>query len=210
MVQEKTKKIVLNIGGMSCINCAKVIEKYTSKLNGVTHVTVNLAAEKAIIDYNPDIVDQKTIEATITDIGYQVIHEKAVIPVGGMTCINCAKTIEKVLNAKEGVYNAVVNFAAEQVTVEYNPEQISNVAIKKAITDTGYEVIETQKTADIDSESKARQRHIRRLKLLLTASVSLTIPIMILMWIPLLPMEINKIVMFLLATPVQFVVGWDF
>ncbi|MGD6809636.1 MAG: heavy metal translocating P-type ATPase [Candidatus Bathyarchaeia archaeon] len=210
MAQEKTKKIVLNIGGMSCINCAKVIEKYTSKLNGVTHVTVNLAAEKAIIDYNPDIVDQKTIEATITDIGYQVIHEKAVIPVGGMTCINCAKTIEKVLNAKEGVYNAVVNFAAEQVTVEYNPEQISNVAIKKAITDTGYEVIETQKTADIDSESKARQRHIRRLKLLLTASVSLTIPIMILMWIPLLPMEINKIVMFLLATPVQFIVGWTF
>ncbi|MGD6933358.1 MAG: heavy metal translocating P-type ATPase [Candidatus Bathyarchaeia archaeon] len=210
MSQEKTKKIVLNIGGMSCINCAKTIEKYTSKLNGVTHVTVNLAAEKAIIDYNPDIVDQKTIEATITDIGYQVIHEKIVIPVGGMTCINCAKTIEKVLNAKEGVYNAVVNFAAEQVTVEYNPEQISNVAIKKAITDTGYEVIETQKTADVDSESKARQRHIRRLKLLLIASVALTIPIIVLMWIPILPMEINKIVMFLLATPVQFVVGWTF
>ncbi len=210
MSQQKTKKIVLNIGGMSCINCAKTIEKYTSKLDGVTHVTVNLAAEKAIIDYNPDIVDQKTIEATITDIGYQVIHEKIVIPVGGMTCINCAKTIEKVLNAKEGVYNAVVNFAAEQVTVEYNPEQISNVAIKKAITDTGYEVIETQKTADVDSESKARQRHIRRLKLLLTASVALTIPIIVLMWIPILPMEINKIVMFLLATPVQFVVGWTF
>ncbi len=210
MAEAKTKKIVLNIGGMSCINCAKVIEKYTSKLGGVTHVTVNLAAEKAIIDYNPDIIDQKTIEATITDIGYQVIHEKIVIPVGGMTCINCAKTIEKVLNAREGVYNAVVNFAAEQVAVEYNPEQISNVAIKKAITDTGYEVIETQKTADVDSESKARQRHIQRLKLLLVSSVALTIPIIILMWIPILPMEINKIVMFLLATPVQFVVGWTF
>jgi Cu+-exporting ATPase len=186
---------------MSCINCARTIEKYVSKLNGVTHVTVNLAAEKAIIDYNPDKVDQKAIEATITDIGYQVIHEKTVIPVGGMTCINCAKTI---------VYSAVVNFAAEQVTVEYNPEQISLPAIKKTITDVGYEVIETQKISDVDTESKARQRHIRHLKLLLIASVGLTIPIMILMWLPILPMELNKIVMFILATPVQFVVGWTF
>ena len=208
--EAKTNKLVLNIGGMSCINCAHTIEKYVSKLNGVTHITVNLAAEKAIIDYNPDVIDQKTIEATITDIGYQVIHEKLVIPVGGMTCINCAKTIEKALNNKEGVYNAVVNFAAEQVTIEYNPEQISNVSIKKAITDVGYEVIETQKTSDLDAESKARQRHIRRLKLLLGASIALTIPIMILMWIPILPMEINKIAMFILATPVQFVVGWTF
>jgi Cu+-exporting ATPase len=208
--EAKTKKIVLNISGMTCINCAKTIEKYVSKLNGVNHVTVNLAAEKAIIDYNPDIVDQKTIEDTINDIGYQVIHEKTVIPVSGMTCINCAKTIEKALNGREGVYSAVVNFASEQVTVEYNSEQISYVSIKKAITDVGYEVIETQKTSDVDAESKARQRHIRRLKLLLLTSIALTIPIMLLMWIPVLPMEQNNILSFILATPVQFIVGWPF
>jgi copper ion binding protein len=123
--QEKTRKIALNIGGMSCINCARTIEKALNKLNGVTHATVNLAAEKALIDYNPDIVDQKTLEDTITEVGYQVIHEKISIQVGGMTCINCAKTIEKALNAKEGIYNAVVNFATERVLVEYNSEQIS-------------------------------------------------------------------------------------
>ena len=69
MSQEKTKKINLNIGGMSCINCSLSIEKALSKQNGVTHVTVNFAAEKAIIEYNPDIVDQKTIENTITESG---------------------------------------------------------------------------------------------------------------------------------------------
>jgi Cu+-exporting ATPase len=209
MSQPNTKKIVLNIGGMSCINCARTIEKELNKLNGVTHATVNLAAEKAIIEYNPDLVTQKTIEATITDVGYQVIHEKVVLPVGGMTCINCAKTIEKVLNGKEGVYQAVVNFATEKVTVEYNPEQISLPRIKKAIEDVGYHVLETQNTAE-DTEAKARQRHITRLKYLLAASVALTIPIMVLMWVPLLPMEQNNILMFLLATPVQFVVGWTF
>ena len=107
------------------------IEKALDKLNGVTHATVNLAAEKALIDYNPDIVDQKTIEDTITEVGYQVIHEKVSIQVGGMTCVNCAKTIEKALNAKEGVYNAIVNFATERVLVEYNPEQIGLAGIKE-------------------------------------------------------------------------------
>jgi Cu+-exporting ATPase len=195
---------------MSCINCARAIEKALKKLNGVTQATVNLAAEKALIDYNPAIVDQKTIEATIVDTGYQVIHDKISIQVGGMTCINCAKTIEKVLQPKEGIYSAVVNFAAERVIVEYNPNQISLPAIKKAITDTGYEVVEQQGASVEDAEDKARKRHIRRLKILLTSSAIITVPIMLLMWLPVLPMEQTKIVLFLLATPVQFIVGWTF
>ena len=80
MSQQKSKKIVLNIGGMSCVNCAHTIEKQLSKLNGVNNATVNLAAEKAIVDYNPDIVDQKTIENAIVEAGYKVIHEKISAP----------------------------------------------------------------------------------------------------------------------------------
>ena len=126
-----------------------------------------------------------------------------------MTCVNCAKSIEKALNAKEGVYNAVVNFATERVLVEYNSEQIGLAGIKKTIQDVGYEVVEQQKNVE-DTEGKARQRHIRRLKLLLVASIALTIPIMLLMWLAPLPMEQNNFLMFILATPVQFVVGWTF
>lgn len=209
MSQTNTKKLVLNIGGMSCINCARSIEKALKKIDGITQATINLAAEKALIDYNPDVVTQKKIEDTITEVGYQVIHDKISIQVSGMTCINCAKTIEKALNAKEGVYNATVNFAAERVIVEYNANQISLPSIKKTIKDVGYEVVEQQKNVE-DAENKARQRHIQRLKILLAASIALTIPIMLLMWLMPLPMQLNNIVMFILATPVQFVVGWTF
>jgi Cu+-exporting ATPase len=209
-MSQPTKKIVLNIGGMSCINCAHTIEKQLKKLNGITQATVNLAAEKAIIDYNPTLINQKTIEATITNIGYQVLHEKTTLQIGGMSCINCAKSIEKALNKKEGIYTALVNFAAETVTIEYNPQQISLASIKKTIQTVGYQVIEPeQKTAE-NTEDKARQNHIRHLKLLLTTSIALTIPIIILMWFPPLPMAQNNLLMFLLATPVQFIVGWTF
>ncbi len=210
MSQEKNKKITLNIGGMSCINCAHTIEKELAKLNGVTQATVNLAAEQALIDYNPDLITQKTIETVITNSGYHVIHEKIVLQIGGMSCVNCAKTIEKALGNREGVYNAVVNFAAESVSVEYNPQQISLPSIKKTIQDSGYQVIEQQQKTREDTAGEERKRHIRHLKILLATSIALTIPILVLMWLSPLPMEQNNIIMFLLATPVQFIVGWTF
>ena len=215
MSQEKTKKITLNIGGMSCINCSLTIEKALSKLNGVTHATVNFAAEKAIIEYNPDLVDQKTIENTIVEAGYRVIHEKVVLQIGGMSCVNCAQSIEKALNSKEGIYNASINFATEKVAIEYNPEQISLAGIKKTIQDVGYQVVEpekteSEKTVQQSTEGKERQHHIRRLKILLATSVALTVPIILLMLFPILPMQQNNILLFILATPVQFIVGWTF
>ena len=191
------------------INCSLTIEKALSKLNGVTHATVNFAAEKAIIEYNPDIVNQKTIENTIAESGYRVIREKIMLQIGGMSCVNCAQSIEKALNSKEGVYNATVNFATEKVTVEYNPEQLSLAGIKKTIQDVGYQIIEPEKTVQ-DAEGKERQHHIQRLKILLAASVALTIPIILLMLFPVLPMQQNNILLFILATPAQFIVGWTF
>jgi len=210
MSQRNGKRIVLNISGMSCINCVRAIEKSLSNLNGVISAKVNLTTEKAVIDFDPTILDQKTIEKTIVDIGYQVIHDQLSLQIGGMTCINCAKSIEKALRSKEGIYEAIVNFAAEKVNVEYNSEQISVAGIKKVIQDVGYEIIEPKQGISEDAESLARKRHIRQIKLLLAASIALTIPIMILMWFPPLPMEQNNFVMFLLATPVQFIVGWTF
>ena len=210
MSQEKNKKITLNIGGMSCINCAHSIEKELAKLNGVTQATVNLAAEQALVNYNPALVTQKTIETVITDSGYRVIHEKIALQIGGMSCVNCAKTIEKALANREGVYNAVVNFSAESVSVEYNPQQISLPSIKKTIQDSGYQVIEQQQKTNENTAGEERKRHIRHLKILLTTSVVLTIPILVLMWLSPLPMEQNNFIMFLLATPVQFIVGWTF
>ena len=209
---EENKKIALNIGGMTCVNCAHAIEKRLKRLNGVINATVVLAAEKAFIDYNPVVVTQKAIEDAIIEVGYQVIHEKITLQIGGMSCINCAKSIEKALNKHAGVYNANVNFATEKLIVEYNPEQISVAGIKKAVQDVGYQVVEPEKTiADTEgSESKARSQHIRRLKTLVAASVALSIPVLIFTWVKVFPPFQNNILLFLLATPVQFVVGWTF
>ena len=209
MSEKKIKTIVLDIGGMSCVTCAQTIEKRLSKLNGVTHATVNLAAEKAIVDYDPSVVNQKSIEDVIVEVGYKVIHGKVVLQIGGMSCVTCAQTIEKALNAKEGIYNASVNFATEKLTAEYNPEQISLAAIKKAVKDVGYQVIEPKEGKE-NIEAKERKRHIRNLQYLLITSLALSIPTFVFSWFKVLPVLPNNVWLFLLATPVQFIVGWTF
>ncbi|MEE9379577.1 MAG: heavy metal translocating P-type ATPase [Candidatus Lokiarchaeia archaeon] len=55
-----------------------------------------------------------------------------------MTCANCALKIETKLNSLEGVNTAVVNFANEEATVEYNPKTTDFIAFKEAIRDLGY------------------------------------------------------------------------
>jgi Cu+-exporting ATPase len=64
--------------------------------------------------------------------------EKAVIPVTGMTCTNCAVTIEKGLAETPGVESARVNFASEKASVEYDPSQVGLGKIKETVTGLGY------------------------------------------------------------------------
>jgi len=88
--EQKNKKVVLDIGGMSCVTCSQTIEKRLSKLKGVTQATVNFAAEKAIVDYDPNALNPKTIEDAIVEVGYKVVHDSVSLKITGMSCVTCA------------------------------------------------------------------------------------------------------------------------
>ncbi len=217
MVEEEKKRIVLDIGGMSCVTCAQTIEKRLPKLKGIIYATINFAAEKAIIDYDPNLVDQKAIEDAIAEVGYKVIHQNVTLKITGMTCATCAQTIEKVLNGKEGIYRVTVNLALETANIEYNSAQISLEGIKKVIRDVGYDVIEPEGGVE-DAEQKERDREIRSLKYKLAFSAAVTIPVVIYsnsrflpFTLPTLPVDnFIPLLLFVLSTPVHFIVGHDF
>ena len=66
--------------------------------------------------------------------------EKASIQITGMTCTNCAATVEKVLAETTGVERASVNFASEKAAVEYDPSQVDLAELKNTISQLGYGV----------------------------------------------------------------------
>ena len=77
--------------------------------------------------------------------------ERIDLPVSGMTCAACARTIERTLAHTPGVERAHVNFATSTATVEYNPEQVKVGDFVGAIEELGYGVPETEPAPDTEA-----------------------------------------------------------
>jgi Cu+-exporting ATPase len=138
--------------------------------------------------------------------------KKIILPISGMHCDSCARNIEANLKKLKGVTTANVNFATERATVEFNEKLINENKIYETIENLGYNVIkETEEI--VDKEKMARESEIRKLKILFLFSLTLSVPIfvisMVLEWFNIMIPDKN-IILFLLATPVQFIVGYGF
>lgn len=73
--EESNKKIDMKIDGMTCAACAKAVERVVKKLDGVENISVNIATDKANINYNPSKVKLSQIKAAIEKAGYKPIEE---------------------------------------------------------------------------------------------------------------------------------------
>ena len=67
---DRSKHVTIPIEGMTCASCVMRIEKAVGKLEGVSRVSVNLATEKADVDYDPARTRISSIKKSITDAGY--------------------------------------------------------------------------------------------------------------------------------------------
>jgi Cu+-exporting ATPase len=215
---KENKQVTLPVTGMTCANCSLTIERNLRRLDGVQEATVNLATEKASVVYDPSVVGERQFLALIRDIGYDVPTVKVDLPVTGMTCANCALTIERVLRRLDGVVAASVNLASERASVEYLPVVVGLAAIQQAIRDAGYDVVVPgEGQAPEDAERAAREAEVRDQTRKFWVGVAFTLPLFLLsmgrdagllgMWAH--EPWVNWL-MLALATPVQFYVGWDY
>ncbi|OPY31752.1 MAG: putative copper-exporting P-type ATPase A [Methanomassiliicoccales archaeon PtaU1.Bin124] len=203
------------VTGMTCATCAGTITEALEKLPGVQGANVNLATEKATVQFDPDKVDIETMSKAVVDAGYGVIVNEASLSIGGMTCASCVGTVEDAVMALDGVFSASANLATEKVLVRYDPERVRLAQIKQAIRDSGYEVLEAK---TVDAEREIREKETQRQKKLLIFALALGIPtltIMLLMTFTSLGheqfiMDYGNYILFLLATPVQFIAGYQF
>lgn len=63
------------IEGMSCASCAQTIEKAVNHLAGVDQASVNLATEKMMVQYSPDVLNSSEISAAVDAAGFKAIEE---------------------------------------------------------------------------------------------------------------------------------------
>lgn len=58
--------------------------------------------------------------------------------IDGMTCASCVINVENAVKKLQGVETAVVNLTTEKMTVDYNPDVVSESQIEQAVADAGY------------------------------------------------------------------------
>jgi Cu+-exporting ATPase len=213
------KSVTIPVTGMTCANCAFNIERAVKRVPGVKEANVNFATEKVSISFDPDQVQMENLVEKIKDAGYGVARTAIEIPVTGMTCANCAMTIERTLKKKvPGVTNASVNFASERASVEYIPTVTSMAEVIAAIETAGYGAILPDDTLEgEDAEAAARKEEIRDQTRKFLVGLLFTVPLFLLSmgrdfgvfgaWS--LASWMNWFFL-ALATPVQFYTGWDY
>ncbi|MFH1869858.1 MAG: heavy metal translocating P-type ATPase [Pseudomonadota bacterium] len=201
----------LPLAGMTCAACAMRIEKQLNKLPGV-EATVNFATERATVRYATADTSAAKLVETIRKTGFEVPPATVELAIGGMTCAACAARIEKQLNKLPGV-EATVNFASEKAHVRYVPGLADAERLVATVLKTGYTA--TVSDNDTRAEEKARKlavyhEELRRFWI----SAALTLPLvaqMIFMFGSGVHDDVlPRWLQLLLATPVQFWIGWRF
>ncbi|MEA1865350.1 MAG: heavy metal translocating P-type ATPase, partial [Euryarchaeota archaeon] len=157
---EDTRTIELKVAGMTCAMCAKTIEHSIKDLDGTTVAEVNLGNETVRVEYDPERLKLADLEKAVTDVGYEVAHERVTIKVGGMTCAMCVETIEDALKRLDGITGANVNLSSEKAYVTYNSDMTTVSGMKKAISDAGYQYLGIEGEED-DLEQIAREKELK-------------------------------------------------
>ena len=209
----KIKETSLSISGMTCASCVAHVEKALNELPGVEKATVNLATERATVQFaNREIGTDVLIQA-VRNSGYDVPSETLTLPIGGMTCASCVAHVEKGLEGVPGVTKVAVNLATERAAVTFVPGVAALTDFKKAVADTGYKVLEMELVEgedEVDQEERKMARSLFRMRV----AWAFTIPIILWMFAEMFfgivwpNPTIFNLGMIVLALPVLFWVGW--
>jgi len=206
------KQTTLPIRGMTCASCAAHVEKALKGIEGVREANVNLATERASVEFTDEATKIDEMIAAIRNVGYDVGSEKVILPIGGMTCASCVAHVEQALNKVDGVLEASVNLATERAIVEYVPGLVGMEDFRRAVADAGYEALEAAEVAEQEEADEA-ERKMAAARSRMRIAWAFTIPILLWMLPEMLfgvmwpnPLIFN-LGMIVLALPVLFWVG---
>jgi Cu+-exporting ATPase len=128
------------------------------------------------------------------------------ISIGGMTCASCVSRVERALKKQPGVQEATVNLATESAHVVFDPALASDARLRRAVRDAGYEPRSEAQAESAENASPWTGFGPVAIGLLLSA------PLVLPMFASLAGRDwmLPAWLQFVLATPVQFILGARF
>ena len=178
------ERIDIPIVGMHCASCVSRIESALTQTPGVLGTSVNLATNRASVEYDPGKTDLRSLVGAVKGAGYQAggsaraefVVDDSARPSGS------AAPLEQYLRRARGVVDASFNLGTMQVRVDYLSAATSPAQIQREIESFGYRVRNTapsgSETAE-DSEAAARKEELDDIRRRFIVSAALSLPVLV-------------------------------
>ena len=127
--------------------------------------------------------------------------------IGGMTCASCVSRVEKALQKIPGVQDATVNLATESARIRFHAADQMEARLRRAVRDAGYEPREPEAMEQLQAAASS-WAGFAPVAVGLLLSLPLVLPMVASLWGQ--HVMLPAWVQFVLATPVQFVLGARF
>lgn len=135
--------------------------------------------------------------------------KKTTLNITGMHCASCVTVLEKALMKTDGVVSANVNLSTEKAVVEFDESKASVQVLINAVKNRGYSArVSTE--ADKSFDELEKKGELTRMKQLLAFSLMLSVPAAFIGMVFMEDVPYAIYLLFLLATPVQFISGARF
>ena len=161
--------------GMNMLHGTLIVEPHGVGANGTDDPDEDVAGHEAHVTFAEAVgVGPKLEAGDLSRVEFAIIG-------GGVTCPTCVVNIESFLGALPGVDEVHVNFAAERVTVQYDPALASTEQMQMVIKDAGYRIQRREEPGSQDTEEKeaaVRNAERRGLTLRVIIGAVLTLPVL--------------------------------
>ena len=144
------KQCIIDIEGMTCGSCVKIIENHISEKNGIIKIIVSLENKNGIVKYDPNLWDPKSIAEAIDDMGFDAqeslgdnpvaldMTKTVVIKIGGMKNKYCLSTIQVKMSDIKSVKDIKISLDDEKAVIEYYHDTTDPQELCQIIKNLGY------------------------------------------------------------------------
>lgn len=177
----QTRSVSLPVEGMTCASCVMRIQRGLSKVEGVENASVNLATNRAQVEYRDGRVSIGDLVARIRDLGYEARLARADLHLSGLEGLVEAAPIERMVNDMSGVVSSHLNLASGEMQVEYVPGELTPADVQRTLQARGIEAsAATAGTAPAESDEHRRAAELRTLRTKFQVSLIAGIAVMLL------------------------------
>ncbi|MGL4205877.1 MAG: cation transporter, partial [Aeromonadaceae bacterium] len=194
----------LDIQGMSCGACAARLERQLAKVPGVQQAVVNFALARATLQAGPEVTAQ-LLHQVVTQAGFHMRMQEFELVVEGMSCASCVRRLEKGLAELAGVVTVSVNLATARARI-LGLAPLQQAAITQRVAQLGFKA----SWPDEPTIHPPQANWPDWLPLALSALLTLPLALPMLGGLWGAHLALPGLWQWLLATPVQFVLGARF